>query len=107
MLLFVQVDMSKLSTKSHESFLIDLVATCLENQIDGVVLRQTLFDPEAENCLKLARKAAGDKLIIISEGRKISTAEQVNERLSAGATLATTCDPFFLRGPYAIYDIKK
>ena len=75
MLLFVQVDMSKLSVKSHENFLKDLVTTCLENQIDGLVLRQTIFDEEAENCLKLARKVAGDKLVIISEGRRISTAE--------------------------------
>ena len=75
MLLFVQVDMSKLNASSHESFMKDFVKTCLDNHIDGIVLRQTVFDEEAENILKLARKAAGDKLVIISEGRQISTAQ--------------------------------
>ena len=44
----------------------------------------------------------------MSEGRQITTGEQVEERLQAGATLTTTCDPFFLKkGPFTIYDIKK
>ena len=44
----------------------------------------------------------------MSEGKEISTGEQVEERLQAGATVTTTVDPFFLKkGPFAIYDIKK
>ena len=56
----------------------------------------------------MIRKSAGDKLIIISEGREITTGKQVDERLKAGATLTTTCDPFFLtKGPFAVHDIKQ
>jgi len=59
--------------------------------------------------LDTVRKAdKSGELILVSEGREISTGKEVEERLAAGATLTTTCDPFFLRrGPYAIYDIKK
>ena len=50
-----------------------------------------------------------NSLIVISEGHSISTGREVEERLEAGATLTTTCDPFFLPkgGPCAIYDIKE
>ena len=88
--------MSKLNASSHESFMKDLVKTCLDNKFDGIVLRQTVFDDEARQVLQLANKAANDKLIIISEGRQILTGLQVEERLKAGASLTTTCDPFFL-----------
>ena len=47
-------------------------------------------------------------MIIVSEGRSMSTGKQVAERLDAGADLTTTCDPFFLKqGPYAIHKIKQ
>ena len=74
----------------------DLVKTCLDNKFDGIVLRQTVFDEEARNVLQLAKKAGKEKLIIMSEGSQISTGEQVEERLKAGASLTTTLDPFFL-----------
>ena len=46
-------------------------------------------------------------MIIVSEGKHISTGKEVIERLEAGATLATTRDPFFTnKGPFTIGDIK-
>lgn len=68
MLLFVQVDLSKLNATSHESYVTDLVAHCLKNKIDGVVLRQNQFDEEARQVLKITNKIAAGKLLIISEG---------------------------------------
>ena len=116
-MLFVQVDLTKMRAESQPSFIADLVTSCHKNKIDGIVLRQTTFDDEARIALqtirteseKIAKKVKETKpLIVMSEGRQITTGEQVEERLQAGATLTTTCDPFFLKkGPFTIYDIKK
>ena len=55
MLLFVQLDLSKMNASSHKQFLTDLVAACHRNKIDGVVLRQTVFDEEAKVTIELIR----------------------------------------------------
>lgn len=57
-----------------------------------------------------ANRASSDAppLIVISEGRAIATGKQIAERLDAGADLATTSDPFFLKqGPYALHNLKQ
>jgi len=47
------------------------------------------------------------ELVVVSEGRSVSTAAQVEARLQAGADLTTMCDQFFLsKGPYAAHDLK-
>ncbi len=98
MMLFVQVDVSKLNPSSHSAFLNDLVKACQKSKIDGIVLRQTKFDEEAKQALNTLKGAITDpdSLIIVSEGRKITSSEDVLERLKEGATLTTTCDPFYL-----------
>ena len=59
--------------------------------------------------METVRKAdKSGELFLVSEGSEISTGEEVEARLAAGATLTTTCNPFFLKkGPFAIYDIKR
>ena len=106
-----------MGAESQAPFITDLVASCHKNKIDGIVVRQTEFDEEARQALstirteteKIAKNSKEQKqLIVMSEGKEISTGEQVEERLQAGATVTTTVDPFFLKkGPFAIYDIKK
>ena len=109
MLLFVHVDVTRLNDSSHKAFLADLVKKCKANSFDGVVLRQEgKFDESARTALQMLREADPSReLIVVSEGRNLSEAQEVEDRLQAGADLTTTCDPFFLaKGPYALYDIK-
>jgi len=74
MLLFVQLDLSKMNASSHKQFVTDLVAACHRNKIDGVVLRQTVFDEEAKVAIELIRSVdKTGRLIVISEGRPVST----------------------------------
>jgi len=40
-----------MNASSYESYLGDLVKTCLANKIDGLVFRQTQFDEEAKQAL--------------------------------------------------------
>ena len=79
------------------------------HNFDGIVLKQPVFDQEARQALNTLKSAdKNQSLILISEGRKIACAEEVLERLKEGATLTTTCDPFYLKGgPCTVYDIKK
>ena len=79
------------------------------HKFDGIVLKQPFFHEEARQALSTLNSAVKNhSLILISEGRKISSSEEVLERLEMGATLTTTCDPFFLKGgPCTVYDIKR
>lgn len=78
MLLLVQVDLTKMNESSHRSFIENLVSTCHANQIDGIVLRQTVFDEEARRALQLLKQAdKSDSLIIVSEGRQIVSGKEV------------------------------
>ena len=82
MLLLVQLDLSKMNATSYKSFLTDFVATCKKHGIDGIVLRQTKFDDDAKLALKLLKEIdKTDSLIIVSEGREISTGKEVIDRL--------------------------
>ena len=105
MLLLVQFDVSKMNESSHAAFLSDLVTACKANQIDGVVLRQSVFDEEAKCAVQVLRKADKTRsLIVMSEGSQVSSAEEVEARLASGVDLVTTCDPFFLKaGPCALF----
>ena len=97
-----------MNTDSHPQYLKDLVTACNKNQIDGIVLRQTVFDDEARQAIQIIRKI-DPSITIISEGRLIRTGKQVEDRIQAGASLTTVCDALFFKdhGPYAIYDIKR
>ena len=97
-----------MNADSHPSYLKDLVTTCQQNQIDGIVLRQTLFDDEARKALQLIREI-DPSITVISEGRLIRTGQEIEDRIQAGATLTTVCDALFFKkhGPYAIYDMKR
>ena len=73
-----------------------------------MVLKQDNFTDEDKKELEMIRNFDKKKqLILVSEGKQISTGKEVIERLEAGATLATTRDPIFTSmGPCAIADIK-
>ncbi len=57
MLIFVQVDVTKMNVSSQAPFLADLVTSCNKHSIDGIVLRQTTFDEDARSALETVNKA--------------------------------------------------
>ena len=90
MLLFLAVtledsDLKDFSQTQKLTFLENLIQACKQHEFDGLVLKQDNFSPEQSVLLKRASELAPE-LVIISQGFDIRNANQVLERLKAGAT---------------------
>ena len=93
----------------NTDFLKNIIQLCHTYQIDGLVLKQDEFTSGDKKTLETIRNIDKEQqLIVISEGKSISSGKEVIERLEAGATLTTTRDPIFTsKGPCAVADIKR
>jgi dihydroorotate dehydrogenase len=75
-----------------------------KHQIDGVILNQTNFREHEQTQLRFLRK--NTDLIVVSRGGHL-IANDVLERVTAGAHHVQVYDNVFRGGPYALFDLKE